>query len=41
MIRIKNRCIFNIGMFIIYGLGNVAKLHVDNYEWIKDTSQFN
>ena len=40
MIKIKNLDIFNIGMYIIRWMSNVAKLPVNNFEWIKNTSQF-
>ena len=37
----KNSHIFNIGIYIIlYGWAMSQKLPVNNFEWIKDTSQF-
>ena len=38
IIKIRNHRIFNIGMQITSLL---QKLPVNNFEWIKDTSQFN
>ena len=38
-IKITNRHIFNIGSWIIYMVRQ--KLPVNNFVWIKDTSQFN
>ena len=40
MIKIKNRCILNIWMYL-YHWTMSQKLPVNNFEWIKDTSQFN
>ena len=42
MIKIKNRHIFNIAVlnnFYVYVM--LQKLLVNNFKWIKDTSQFN
>ena len=40
MIKIKNRHIFNI-VNNLYGWAMSQKFPVNNFEWIKDTLQFN
>ena len=40
MIKTKNRYTFNIGVNNLYVWALSQKLPVNNFEWIKDTSQF-
>ena len=39
--KVKNRHIFNGDVNNLYSLAISQKLSVNNFEWIKDTSQFN
>ena len=42
MIKIKNIHTLNIGMYIIHIVGKYCKkLSVNNFDWIRDTFQFN
>ena len=43
MKKIKNRHIFSIGMYVynLYGWAMSQNLPLNNFEWIKNTSQFN
>ena len=41
MIKIKNRHIFNIGINNLCGWAILKMFPVNNFEWVKDTSQLN